>query len=379
LLGAALLNAVPAGGNFRASANDCGMNARRRTALISIAATLLGAVLLMGAVPDFSGGAAWLDSPPLTPAALHGKVVLVDFWEYTCINCLRTLPYLREWYRRYHNDGLVIVGVHTPEFQFSGDDSNVAQAVKRLQVSWPVVLDDRYAIWNRYHNNIWPHEYLFDQNGNLVESQEGEGNYQQTEAKIQSLLHAANPQLRLPPVMALLPQDNYDKPGAVCYPMTPETYVGPWHGQRVANAPRFADLEHDTPYADSSANHEDGKIYLQGYWRVSPQGQAMISAGNDGYAALRYHAIQVVAVMRPENGTPVRVDVTQDGKPLAPEDAGKDIRYDSGRSYVTVDAARAYDLVMNARFGSHELRLMPERYGLGLYSFDFESCEVPGR
>lgn len=330
----------------------------------------------MAAVPDFSGGDGWLNSQPLTPDALRGKVVLVDFWEYTCINCLRTLPYLREWYRRYRSDGLVIVGVHTPEFRFSGDNRNVADAVKYLQVTWPVVLDDRYAIWNRYHNSIWPHEYLFDRNGNLVESQEGEGSYPQTEARIQTLLHAGNPRLHLPPVMTLLAQDSYDKPGAVCYPKTPETYVGPWRGQRIADPPSLADKTH---YIDRDGNHEDGKIYLQGFWKISPQGQAMISSGNDGYAALRYHAIQVVAVMRPEEGTPVRVDITQDGKPLAHEDAGKDIRYDaSGMSYVTVDAPRAYDLVINAHFGSRDLRLAPDRYGLGLYSFDFESCEVPG-
>lgn len=346
--------------------------------IASIAAALFGALLLLGAVPEFSGGAGWINSAPLTPGGLRGKVVLVDFWEYTCINCLRTLPYLREWYRRYHDDGLVIVGVHTPEFGFSGEDKNVAAAVKRLQVAWPVVLDDNYAIWKRYQNSVWPHEFLFDQNGNLVESQEGEGNYQQTERKIQALLHAQNPQLRFPSIMPLLAQDSYDKPGAVCYPMTPETYVGPWHGQRVANVPTMANLEHDTLYRDPGGTREDGRIYLQGFWHVAPQGQAMVSGGNDGYAALRYHAIQVVAVMRPEQGT-VRVDATQDGKPIAHADAGADIHYDaSGMSYVDVDSAREYDLLMNQHFGSHELRLLPQHYGLGLYSFDFESCEVPG-
>jgi hypothetical protein len=292
---------------------------------------------------------------------------------------LRKLPYLREWYRRYHNDGLVIVGVHTPEFHFSGNDKNVEAATKHLGVAWPVVLDDDYRIWNRYQNMSWPHEYLFDQNGNLVESQEGEGNYQQTEAKIQALLRARHPSLRVPPVMALLPQDSYDKPGAVCYPKTAETYAGPWHGQSIANAPAMIDPRRDTRYRDASENHEDGELYLQGWWHASPHGQSMISGGNDGYAVLRYHAIQVVAVMAPEQGSPVRVDVTQDGKPLSRADAGADVRYDaSGKSYLTVDAAREYDVVMNAHVGSHELRLQPERYGLGMYSFDFESCEVPG-
>ena len=143
----------------------------------------------LGAEPpslqSFDGGHGWINSTPVDPAQLRGKIVLVDFWEYTCLNCLRTMPYLREWYRRYHDDGFVIVGVHTPEFHFSGEHANVAAAVKRLNVDWPVVLDDSFAIWKRYGNTVWPHEYLYDRNGKLVESFEGEGGYQDTEARIQ--------------------------------------------------------------------------------------------------------------------------------------------------------------------------------------------------
>ncbi len=315
----------------------------------------------------------------MTPDSLRGKVVLVDFWEYTCINCLRTLPYLREWYSRYQNHGFVIIGVHTPEFGFSGDTGNVTAAVKRLGVDWPVVLDTNNAVWKRYQANGWPTEYLFDQRGQLQETLTGEGNYQSTEAKIQALLRAGNPSLHLPALMALLPQDNYTKPGAVCYPVTPETFVGPWRGEVIANAPAFHDPNTDADYADNSRSaHEPGQLYLQGYWHPSAQGQAMVSGGSNGYLSIGYQAIQVTVVMKPENGKSTRVNVTQDGRPVAHQDAGKDVSYDSGgNSYVTVDAPRAYDMIDNAQFNKHELRLSPQGYGVGIYDFAFESCEVP--
>jgi len=330
------------------------------------------------ALLPFDGNGGWINSPPLKPSDLSGKVVLVDFWEYTCINCLRTLPYLQAWYQRYHDDGLVIIGVHTPEFGFSGDSSNVQDAVKRLGVTWPVVLDPDYTLFKRYQSSGWPTEFLFDQSGKLVELQNGEGGYQDTEAKIQSLLRASNPSLQLPAVMALLPQDNYTKPGSVCYPQTPETFVGPWRGQNIANPPDGRDPSGALIFSDSAnATHQDGKLYLQGYWNESPQDQGMISGDGNGYVSLIYQAIQVVAVLKNENGGSVRVNVTEDGKPVPRGDAGSDVQFDaSGNSFVTVDAPRAYDLLMNKHYGKHELRLLPTKYGVGIYSFDFESCVV---
>jgi thiol-disulfide isomerase/thioredoxin len=325
-------------------------------------------------IGSFSGNAGWLNGPPLDPAQLRGKVVLVDFWEYTCLNCLRTLPYLREWYRRYADRGFVIVGAHTPEFDFSAQRANVAAGAQRLDVTWPIVLDNEFAIWKRYGNNVWPHEYLYDQNGSLVESFVGEGGYPETEAKIQALLKNQHRGIKLPPVMALLPQDSYDKPGAVCYPHTPELLVG---RMRIANAPTWRNLAQDTNYRDDASNPKDGAIYLNGYWHLTPE--AAVSGERGAYIALKYSAIQVVVVIKPEGGGAIRVDVTQDGKPVAKGDAGKDIRYDDrGGSYVTVDAGRSYDLITNARYGKHDLRLSPNRDGAGIYDFDFESCEIPG-
>jgi thiol-disulfide isomerase/thioredoxin len=329
---------------------------------------------------SFDGNTGWINSPPLTPASLRGKVVLVDFWEYTCINCLRTLPYLRTWYDRYHDMGFVIVGVHTNEFDFSGETPNINAAVKQLNINWPVVMDTNNAIAKRYSFTGWPEELLYDQNGQLQETQNGEGNYPQTEAKIQELLKASNPTAHFPAVMALLPQDSYDKPGAVCYPQTPETFVGPWHGPTIANASAFNQGGGDANYVDNAtAATDQGKLYLSGYWHPSNDGQAMISGGNNGYIRLGYQAIQVVVVMKPENGQTTRVTVTEDGKPVPKDDAGSDLQYDAnGNSYVSVDAARAYNVIMNKTFGQHDLRLAPDRFGLGVYSFAFESCQVPG-
>ena len=335
------------------------------------------ALLAQGTTPErilnFDGGAGWLNSAPLTPEALRGRVVLVDFWEYTCINCLRTLPYLREWDRRYRSEGLTIVGVHTPEFDFSGKRANVEAAAKRLGVTWPIVLDDRDAIWKRYGNESWPHEYLYDRQGRLVESFVGEGGYPQTETRIQQLLRQGNPSLSMPAVMALLPQDSYDKPGAVCYPKTDEILVG---RGGIANPPGGGNPAQDSNFVYDGGTPRDGSIYLQGYWHVTPE--AAVSGESNGVLVLRYHAIELVAVLRPERGGSVRVNVTQDGKPVPKDDAGKDLRYDPrGNSYADVDAPRAYDLIANAHFGDHTLRLAPSSDGLGVYDFAFESCEVP--
>lgn len=327
-------------------------------------------------IQPFDGAKGWLNSSPLTPADLKGKVVLVDVWEYTCINCLRTLPYLKAWYDRYHSDGFEIIGVHTPEFDFSGDDKNVTDATKRLGITWPVALDNDDAIFKRYDAGGWPAEYLYDQDGNLVETQHGEGNYPQTEAKIQSLLKAKDKSLKLPAIMALLPQDSYDKPGALCYPQTPEMFVGTWHGVNIADQPSGRDPSGALQFSDPG-NHGDNSIYLQGYWNETQTHEGMSTAGPGAYLALDYEAIQVVGVIKPESGGSQRVDVTQDGKPVSHDDAGKDLQFDAnGSTYLTIDAPRAYDIIMNKHYGKHELKFSPQRYGIGFYDFAFESCEV---
>lgn len=140
------------------------------------------------AAPEFAGIEKWLNSDPLTLQSLRGKVVLVDFWTYTCINCIRTLPYVTRWYQQYKDQGFVVIGVHTPEFPFERSTKNVSQAMERLGIKYPVAQDNRYATWDAYRNQYWPAAYLIDKQGNIVYRHFGEGKYKETEAEIQRLL-----------------------------------------------------------------------------------------------------------------------------------------------------------------------------------------------
>ncbi len=143
-------------------------------------------------LPDLAGATAWINSPPLTSASLRGKVVLVDFWTYSCINCLRTLPYIKAWSAKYKDSGLVVIGVHTPEFPFEKDESNVRKAVRDLGISYPVAMDDNYAIWRNFNNQYWPAHYFVDATGHIRYHHFGEGGYDESEQWIRSLLEEAN-------------------------------------------------------------------------------------------------------------------------------------------------------------------------------------------
>lgn len=169
----------------------------KKIALGALIATSLAASVMPGAAqsaaapapaPEFTGIENWLNSPPLTLASQRGKVVLVDFWTYTCINCIRTLPYVTNWHQKYKDQGLVVVGVHTPEFPFERSTANVQKALERFKITYPVAQDNRYATWEAYRNQYWPAVYLIDKQGQIVYRHFGEGNYAETEAEIQRLL-----------------------------------------------------------------------------------------------------------------------------------------------------------------------------------------------
>lgn len=160
---------------------------------MAFAGLLLGSTAYAAAAPaapapEFTGIEKWLNSEPLTMQSLRGKVVLVDFWTYTCINCINTLPYVKSWYQTYKDKGLVVVGVHTPEYPFERLTANVSTAIKRFDIQYPVAQDNGYATWEAYKNNYWPAVYLIDKQGNIVYTHFGEGRYKETEAEIQKLL-----------------------------------------------------------------------------------------------------------------------------------------------------------------------------------------------
>jgi thiol-disulfide isomerase/thioredoxin len=327
--------------------------------------------------PEFPAGLKWWNSPPLTVSGLKGKVLLVDFWEYTCVNCIRTLPYLKAWHERYAGKGLVIVGVHAPEFAFAKEEANVARAVKQFDLKYPVVNDRDYQVWNLYSNRYWPAKYLFDAKGVLRYNHFGEGSYGDIEQQIQKLLREAKPSVSLPKIME--PVRGEDRPGAVCYPVTPELYVGYQRGQ-IGN-PEGYRPDRAVTFKDPGA-YQDGLIYAHGAWNNEAESlrHARTTPAAEDYVAIRYHALEVNSVMKPEGGKPLTVIVTQNGAPVRPGDKGTDIRYDGqGRSYVLVNEPRMYQLIRNGAFGTYDLKLACAGEGLGVYSFTFVSCETAPR
>lgn len=320
----------------------------------------------------------WINTDGKPLKLEKGRVYLIDFWEYTCVNCIRTLPYLREWHQRYAKDGLVIIGIHTPEFQFAKEKDNVAAAVKKLGITWPVLVDSEYKNWTAYHNSFWPRKYFIDARGRIVADHAGEGGYAQSEALIQRLLKQLNPRKQFPKAMA--PIRDTDKPGAVCYPMTPELYAG-GRGYQTGQFGNIASFDpgQTFTFTDPGVPHEDGKIYAHGVWRTAEESLRHGRATPDlrDYIALRYHALECNAVIKPEGNASFRVEIVQDGKPVRKEDRGTDIRYDeNGHSYLLVEEPRMYNLIKNAKYGYHELRLASASPDFGLYSFTFASCEV---
>lgn len=329
--------------------------------------------------PPLAEGLKWLNSQPLTMEQLKGKVVLIDFWEYTCVNCIRTLPYLKSWHQKYKDKGLVILGVHTPEFQFAKLEANVTQSAKKFGLEYPIIIDSDYTVWRSYSNRYWPAKYLIDKNGFVRYYHFGEGAYGATEAKIQKMLREIDPKVELPEITA--PIRGSDKPGAVCYPVTPELYLGferGGHEGTLANKEGYQPGKTVT-YKDPG-KWEDGLIYVQGQWKNSPE--ALISARKipdaRDYIGIRYHALEVNSVIKPEWGVPVRIYVQHDGKPVSKADKGTDIRYDEkGRSYLLVDEPRMYNIIKNAKFAQRTLKLSTAEPGMGIYSFTFVSCELP--
>jgi cytochrome c biogenesis protein CcdA/thiol-disulfide isomerase/thioredoxin len=291
-----------------------------------------------GLAPDFRGNQAWLNTlggRPLTLAKLRGKVVLVDFWTYSCINCLRTLPYLESWYRTYAKDGFVIVGVHTPEFAFEHDVANVRNATHEYGVKYPVAIDNKYATWNAYGNQYWPAEYLIDARGHVREAKFGEGEYSKTEDAIRSLLAERDATLPKP---VHLGDDTPD------YPLTPESYLGTNRLDRYAGSPiKEGMAKYELPFVI-----EQSQLAYGGYWDV--QGERII-AGQDARLALHFYARKVHLVL----GGTGYVDVFLNGKHV-------------GRVHVTED--RLYTLLDQGKGkdGRLDLRFTP---GLAAYAFTF--------
>ena len=286
-----------------------------------------------GPAPEFRGITSWLNSGPQTLADLRGRVVLIDFWTYSCINCLRTLPYLREWDDRYRGTGLTIVGVHSPEFAFERVEANVRDATRELGLRYPIALDNDFATWEAWHNQYWPAKYLIDRDGRVRYYHFGEGEYAETEKTIRTLLGES-----APPASGLEDESPHRL-------VTPESYLG---------YERIARNGGDTVRPDAERDYRlpprlrDNELAFGGRWRIEDERAV---AGRDARLRLDYRAQDVFLVLTGK-GT---VRVLVDGKP---------------ERMVRVNGGRLYTLVERPRSGDHllELRFEP---GLAAYAFTF--------
>jgi thiol-disulfide isomerase/thioredoxin len=299
----------------------------------------------------------WLNSAPLTTQALAGKVVVYDFWTYSCVNCVRTLPYVRAWWDRYQKDGLVVVGIHSPEFDFEKDHGNVERAVARLKVTWPVALDDQMAIWGDFNNQYWPAKWITDRQGRIRYFHPGEGGYQETERVIRTLLGVS-------PSAALAhdPKESKAAPDEVAQTITRETYLGTERGS-VAQAG-----EHTyTP-----GKPELHQPALSGTWVAEPQ--SIRSVSPDAALSLEYLAAEANLVMATgaPGGAPVDVTVELDGKPVPEGYRTADTKVEpDGRTYLHVAASDLYRLVRGPRVEHHTVRLIPRTPGLEAFAYTF--------
>jgi cytochrome c biogenesis protein CcdA/thiol-disulfide isomerase/thioredoxin len=316
-----------------------------------------------GDMPSLAGATLWLNSPPLTPQSLRGKVVVVDFWTYSCINCLRSLPYVREWYDKYKDHGLVVIGVHAPEFAFEKQPDNVRKAVRELGVDYPVALDNDYAIWKGFDNQYWPAHYFIDAKGQIRGHHYGEGDYAQSEDTIRQLLTEAG-YTHLPGGYVQPGHKGAQAAGSGDADRSPETYVG------------YARSEH---FAGGAIAHDDAWNYrapatlttnqwaLDGRWTVHDEMAQLDQAG--GRIAYRFRGRDLHLVLGPgKDGKPVRFRVTIDGKPPG-DDHGTDTDA-AGNGVVTEQ--RLYQLVRQAH-GTGE-RLFEITFldpGVQAYAFTF--------
>jgi cytochrome c biogenesis protein CcdA/thiol-disulfide isomerase/thioredoxin len=286
---------------------------QKQPAMMMMSSTAPGGSSGPQTLPDLSGAVAWLNSPPLNRDELKGKVVLIDFWTYSCINCLRTLPYIRAWAEKYKDSGLVVIGVHTPEFAFEKDLDNVKRAVRELGVTYPVALDNDYKIWKAFSNSYWPADYLIDATGKVRYHHFGEGKYGETEQQIQVLLKERNGQLSTSGLVTVRGTGAEAPPDSDVESF--ETYLG---YERAENFMSPGGASQDMPHLYSIPKHlELNQWGLSGTWTDRAQVAALDSA--PGEIVFRFHARDVHLVLGPAaNGKPIRFRVKIDGQVPGP-------------------------------------------------------------
>jgi cytochrome c biogenesis protein CcdA/thiol-disulfide isomerase/thioredoxin len=318
-----------------------------------------------GPMPSLSGAVAWINSPELNAKSLRGKVVLVDFWTYSCINCLRSLPYIEAWAQKYKDQGFVVIGVHSPEFAFERDTGNVRKAVSDLKLSFPVAVDSNLRIWRNFNNEYWPADYFIDAQGQVRFHHFGEGEYAESERVIQELLADAHHQA-VGPAGSLVAVDGVgaEAPADAREIRSPETYIGYQRGERFASPER---LKTDSTFTYSEPLRPTLNQWgLAGSWNVGAWRAQLEKA--PGKIVYRFHARDLHLVLGSANGKPIRFRVTIDGTPPGP-DHGADCDA-QGNGVVTFH--RLYQLVRQK--GAVEDRTFTIEFldpGVQAFSFTF--------
>ncbi|MEA2949056.1 MAG: hypothetical protein QOI40_4386, partial [Alphaproteobacteria bacterium] len=325
-------------------------------------ATADGDLPVQGDLPSLQGATEWLNSPPLTAEQLKGKVVVVDFWTYSCINCLRSIPYVRAWAEKYKDQGLVVIGVHTPEFAFERKTANIQKAIANLKIGYPVAVDNDYAIWRGFENEYWPAHYFIDAEGRIRHHHFGEGNYDESEKVIQRLLAEAG----RANVAAGIVSVNASGAEAAAQGdvKSPETYLG---YMRAENFISPGGAVADKPHVYANAEPRLNEWSLSGDWTVGGEHAALNA--KDGSITYRFHARDLHLVLGPAtDGKPVRFRVTVDGN--APGDSrGMDV---DAQGQGTVTEQRLYQLVrQSGPIADHTFEIQFLDPGVQAFAFTF--------
>ena len=330
-------------------------------------------------IKDISG---WINSEPFSIASLQGKVVLIDFWTYTCVNCIRTIPFLKEWYEKYADEGLVIVGVHTPEFEFEHVRENVESAVEEFQIKWPVLQDNEMGTWQAFNNMFWPAKYLIDKDGVIQYTHFGEGKYVETELEIRKLLSETGAHIDgiVPNTYSGPVRNDQASSGELATSQTREIYAG--LGRNVnSQVPYIIQAEFysnppGTPtLLEDPGDHRNHFLYLQGIWinGLESVQHARVTKGLEDYAALKYFGNSVNVVLE-NKGEPYQVYITVDDGPIPITDRGADIEEaKDGRTFISVDQDRMYRLIESPVYGGHEMKLSSNSNEFAIYAFTFGS------
>jgi len=320
--------------------------------------------------PDFPSGLRWLNSsaPLSLRRDLRQKAVLIEFWTYSCVNCLRGLPYLKRWHEKYQKLGLAVIGIHTPEFSFEKEEKNVKEALRRFGITFPVVLDNDYKIWNQYANAWWPRKLLINTKGEVVFDHIGEGGYMETETMIRGILRKELrwPEDALPPAETTKEGET----GGICYQSTPEIYLGYGRGQVGTN-----DLLRDRVMQyHSPARTEFNQWYLEGVWEARKEFIEHLKDAGGDFLEVRFSAFSVNCVM--ESAEEAELHLVLNGGPIKQDKIGRDVELlPDGTSVVCVKEPRMYNLISSPQFIEGDLKILVNKSGVKFYAFTFGGCE----